>query len=260
MGRRDSAGRLAVAALLCLGLVAFLVQVGGTDAEVYADGPCPPIQNTPFFTIVYGPVTIDGVDAPAGTLVEARSPRGDTVGCFEVAQAGSYGAMYVYGEDVSVSPVVPGMRNGEEIAFYVNGVLATAQPLLSWSNDRELHEVTLSAEGGGPTSTPTHTPTATNTPTSTATPTHTPTHTPTLTSTPTGTPTSKWPRCEAVTPGSGTCNAREKVSFVTTCSDPDGWQDIKWVSFAIGGHNSGADGLSAYYNQNNNKVILSPVK
>jgi len=113
------------------------------------------------------------------------------------------------------------------------------------------------------TETPTNTPTATETPTHTPTATETPTHTPTATETPTHTPTpteapaGARPVRGAVTPGSGSCNAGEKTSFSTTCSDADGWQDIKWLSFCVGQHYSGADGLYAYYNQNNNKVYLT---
>jgi hypothetical protein len=157
-------------------------------------GVCPPVQNTPNFTIVYGTVTINGAAAPAGTVVEARSPRGDTVGCFVIADAGDYGSMYVYGEDTSVDPTIPGMRDGETVDFYVNDVAATANPVLSWSNDRDVHQVDLSAEEATPTHTPTNTPTATSTSTATS------TITPTLTNTPTVTPTSTLTTTPADTP------------------------------------------------------------
>jgi len=106
---------------------------------------CPPVQNTPLFTIVYGTATLNGAAAPVGSVVEGRSPRGDVVGCFVVSTAGNYGSMYVYGEDTSVSPPVPGMRNGEVISFRVSGASATASPQLAWSNDHDLHQVNLSA-------------------------------------------------------------------------------------------------------------------
>jgi hypothetical protein len=67
--------------------------------------------------IVYGEVKIAGTAAPAGTVVEARSPRGDTVGCKEVTTPGYYPTMYVYGEDNS-QPPIPGMRAGETVACY----------------------------------------------------------------------------------------------------------------------------------------------
>ena len=136
---------------LCLPLLLALVigisagLIGIRSHRPVMAGVCPPVANTPFFTIVYGTVTLDGVAAPVGTVVEARSPRGDVVGCFVVTEAGNYGAMYVYGEDTSVSPPLPGMRAGEVVAFYVNGAEATASPELVWSNDRDLHQADLSA-------------------------------------------------------------------------------------------------------------------
>ena len=174
--------------VVVVGVSAGLMDIAGRRPA--AAGVCPSVPNTPFFTIVYGTVTLDGAAAPVGAVVEARSPRDDVVGCFVVSEAGNYGAMYVYGEDTSVSPPVPGMRSGEVVAFYVNSAEATASPELAWSNDRDLHQVDLSATST--TLTPTHTPTATRTSTPTATPTATPTPTdkPTSTPTPTDTPTS----------------------------------------------------------------------
>jgi len=153
-----------------------------TPHQPYVEGVCPPISGTPKFTFAYGTLGIAGTPAPVGTVVEARSPRGDTVGCFIVHTEGHYGAMYVYGEDASVQPVIPGMRDGETVAFYVNGTLATASPLLVWHDDRLTHEVNLSVAAVLPTPTPTsthtYTPTPTNTPTPTPVPTPTPTRTP----------------------------------------------------------------------------------
>ena len=108
---------------------------------------CPPIQNTPFFTIVYGSVTLNGSQAPIGSLVKAYSPRNDLVGCFAVTTAGSYGAMYIYGEDTSVVPSIPGMRNNEQVSFTITGLPATPTPVLLWSNDKDLHAVNLVSQG-----------------------------------------------------------------------------------------------------------------
>lgn len=108
-------------------------------------GTCPPVQNTLKYTIVYGDVTVNGQPAAVGTVVEARNGDGVVAGCFEVTTAGSYGAMYVYGEDTSVAPPIPGMRSGEVIAFFVKGVEATATPQQTWSNDKAPHPVNLSA-------------------------------------------------------------------------------------------------------------------
>lgn len=110
-----------------------------------AQGTCPPVENTSFFTIVYGSVSVDGTGAPQGTVVEARSPRGDVVGCCAVQESGEYGTMYVYGEDSSAEPPVPGMRPGETVEFYLDGCEATSDPALTWSDDKAPHQVDLSA-------------------------------------------------------------------------------------------------------------------
>ncbi|HOT93196.1 MAG TPA: PKD domain-containing protein [Anaerolineae bacterium] len=108
---------------------------------------CPTVQNTPFFTIAYGTVTLDGQNVPVGTTVEARSPRGDVTGCFEVTAVGNYGMMYIYGEDTTVTPPIPGMRAGETVIFYVNGSSASAAPTLTWVDDKSWHQVNLIAVG-----------------------------------------------------------------------------------------------------------------
>ena len=163
---------------------------------------CPLVQNTPYFTIAYGPVTINGANAPAGTVVEARSPRSDVVGCFVVTSTGFYGTMFIYGEDNNVVPPVAGMRPGEVVAFYANGSVATGNPILVWANDQDLHEVALSATGSTATPTQTRTPTPSITPTHTPTQSITPTHTatPTSSTTPTYTPTPSITPTDTATP------------------------------------------------------------
>jgi len=151
---------LAWASLLVGAILVLQANAPSTSASV-----CPPVQSTWYYTILYGSITLDGVSAPAGTVVEAHSPRGDTVGCFVVTQAGSYGAMYVYGEDTTVVPPIPGMREGEPVTFYVNGRLATPTPQVFWHNDHDLHQVALSASSTAPP--PTVTPAAEATPTPT---------------------------------------------------------------------------------------------
>jgi hypothetical protein len=102
---------------------------------------------TPSFSEVYGSVTINGAPAPVDTIVQAISPRGDTVGCFTVATAGQYGLMRIYGEDATANPPIPGMRDGELVAFRVNGASAVATPLFYWHDDKASHRVDLA---GGP--------------------------------------------------------------------------------------------------------------
>jgi hypothetical protein len=98
---------------------------------------------TPSFSEVYGSLTINGAPAPVGTVVQAISPRGDTVGCFTVATAGQYGLMRIYGEDATANPPIPGMRAGELVAFRVNGASAVATPLFYWHDDKAPHRVDL---------------------------------------------------------------------------------------------------------------------
>jgi len=103
------------------------------------------VQQTPYFTDAYGDVAILGQNAPAGTVIEARNPRGETVGCFVVSAAGQYGFMRIYGEDITATPPIPGMRAGELVIFRVNGAPAVATPLLYWQADYSTHKVDLNA-------------------------------------------------------------------------------------------------------------------
>jgi hypothetical protein len=150
--------RLALSRAALIAVLALWV-AGGSLPRVAATPPsamlgvCPTVPNTPSLTIAYGTLTVAGSPAPEGTVVEARSPRGDTVGCFVVKRVGHYGTMFVYGEDPSASPVIPGMRAGETVAFVVDGVLAEVSPALVWRDDKDPHEVHLSASTPGPTPT-----------------------------------------------------------------------------------------------------------
>ena len=168
MTRRYILSGILVITLLALGLQ---FRMGPVSVRAQT---CPAVTNTSKFSIIYGAVTIDGLSAPVGAVVKAYSPRSELVGCFEVTTAGSYGLMYIYGEDTSVSPTLPGMRVGETVTFTVNDVAASAAPAFVWSNDKSYHNIDLSSITP-PTATPTATssgPTPTNTvvpPTATAT-------------------------------------------------------------------------------------------
>ncbi len=134
-------------------LIALLLMGIVSSGTIVTAGTCPPVQNTLRYTIVYGDVTVDGQPVAVGAVVEARNGDGVVAGCFEVTTAGSYGAMFVYGEDTSVDPPISGMREGEVIAFYVDGVEATATPQQTWSNDKASHPVNLSANSAPPAGT-----------------------------------------------------------------------------------------------------------
>ncbi|MCX7670460.1 MAG: hypothetical protein N2439_10350, partial [Anaerolineae bacterium] len=104
-----------------------------------AGNPCH-VRPTPNRTIATGRVTIRGVPAPAGTVIEAVTPRDEVVGCTVVSTAGEYPFMQIYGAD----PTIPGMRDGEFVEFRVNGIPAVAQPSLYWRNDPNPRTVNLS--------------------------------------------------------------------------------------------------------------------
>jgi hypothetical protein len=143
---------------LIVGLAAWFWPAQGRLGSLAAG--CPEVPHTPYFTTAYGTAQLNSAVAPAGTIVEAFSPRDDLVGCFEVTTAGYYGEMYIYGADPS-SPPIPGMLDGEPVTFRLNGAEAVASPVLYWHDDHSTpHEVNLSASGETPTDTPTPTPTS----------------------------------------------------------------------------------------------------
>ena len=124
------------------------------EPKIERDTACTGVTPTSAFSSFTGSVFIIGVPprpvahlAPAGSLVEAYSPRGDKVGCQAVSTAGIYPFMRVYGEEGAT----PGMRAGEPIIFKVNGVAAavtSGSPI--WQNDKDTHNVGLSASGRPP--------------------------------------------------------------------------------------------------------------
>ncbi len=149
--------RLVITTLLCLAAV---FAPGRPLLRAYgpAQGAasCPAVASTPTFSLAYGRALLDDVDAPVGTVVEAISPRGDVVGCIEVTTAGHFGLLRIYGEDTTLSPAIPGMREGEAVAFRMLDNAATATPAFVWHADRESHEVAL-AGSATPTAVPCNT-------------------------------------------------------------------------------------------------------
>jgi hypothetical protein len=68
--------------------------------------------------------------------------------------------------------------------------------------------------------------------------------------------TNQAPTLGTITPDSGSSNVDTAVSFTTTYSDPDGWQNIQYVLFIINTSVNGANCFYGYYNQNNNKFYI----
>jgi hypothetical protein len=136
---------------IIVGIVRTNATVGGFVNEIALEEETLPqptegcsAHTTPYVTYAYGTVTIAGNPAPEGTLIEALNPRGEVVGCFVVQTAGYYGFMPVYGEDATASPPIPGMRDGELVRFRVDGLEASAVPLLFWHDDKDVHSIDLS--------------------------------------------------------------------------------------------------------------------
>lgn len=96
------------------------------------------VSPTPQFTLVYGIVQINGVPAPAGTVVQATNAAGQVTGCGVVGEAGRLGYTHVFGVqdegDVGMAP-------GELITWRVSGIDAQAAPALAWQNDRSGHSL-----------------------------------------------------------------------------------------------------------------------
>jgi len=154
MPMKTATHRLPLAArrwrVILLALVIGLLAAPLWPGQIGHAGVCPPVQNTQKFTILYGSVTINAAAAPAGATVQARSPRGDTVGCQLTQDGGEYPLMYVYGEQTLSGITLPGMRNGEAIQILVAGVPATSTPVQVWANDWSSHQVNLAATVAAP--------------------------------------------------------------------------------------------------------------
>lgn len=95
------------------------------------DDACPAVTKTPYINMVYGYVP---TGAAVGSVVKAYNPRGDLVGCSVVGHADQYGLMHVYGEDPSTTPILPGMRPGEQVIFHLNDLSTLANPALTWAD------------------------------------------------------------------------------------------------------------------------------
>ena len=146
------------AGLAALGVLALLFGCATSPVVAGTGYVCPTVPATQKYTFVYGSAVLDGLDAAPGSVVEARDPRGNTVGCQTVEPAGKYALMYVYGADTVAGTSIPGMHSGESVAFALNGNPATAAPAVLWSNDWASHRSDLNARAPTPTPTPTRTP------------------------------------------------------------------------------------------------------
>ena len=118
---------------------------GGTGARLTSAAPtgvCPEVASTPYFTLLYGSVNLNGGPAPVGTRMEVITPRGEVAGCFIVDEAGQYGFLPVYGEDEG-DPPIPGFREGEPLTLRINGWPVESAAMPTWTDDKQPNRVDL---------------------------------------------------------------------------------------------------------------------
>jgi len=145
---QDDSSVVVSAALLNAGANVIINEIALEEETLLTGSPCQ-VRETPSLSIAFGYLTISGTPAPIGTVVTAESPRGDVVGCYVVgtdgSPAGQYNFMPIYGEDTTVSPAIPGMRDGELVTFRVDGATAQATPRFYWHDDQAPHQADLAA-------------------------------------------------------------------------------------------------------------------
>lgn len=64
------------------------------------------------------------------------------------------------------------------------------------------------------------------------------------------------PLVGTITPSSGSSTPNTTVTFTTTYTDADGWQNIQYVNLLVDTITSGLNSCYLYYNQNENKLYL----
>lgn len=104
-----------------------------------------------------GSVSINGIPAPVGTVVDAFDPQGIHCGTYIVGisgaandSAGIYGFMHVYRDDIATTGIDEGADPGDSIFIKVNGINAVTAVIsgnLTWTADGDLNEVDLSVTG-----------------------------------------------------------------------------------------------------------------
>jgi hypothetical protein len=104
---------------------------------------CSHVSPTPYLTLFYGQVEINGQLAPAGAMIEAITPRGDVAGCFSIEKPGLLGFVHVYGEDATATPPISGFRPGEQVRFRVNNLPAESSHTYLWQDDPTPRSISL---------------------------------------------------------------------------------------------------------------------
>lgn len=100
------------------------------------------VEPTPFFTILYGSVNMeDGNPAPVGTLVQFFTSRNEIAGECIVQNTGILAFTHIYGNDgIGTS----GFIYQEPISVKVNGENYNVWPRITWQNDWDIHQISIS--------------------------------------------------------------------------------------------------------------------
>ncbi len=126
--------------LLLSGLIMAVLSVG-----VVAD------SEAPEWVDFYGNVTVNGVVAPIGTIVEAYDPDGVMCGSYTVTNtAGIYGFLHANRDDVSTPGTDEGANPGDSITLKVNGIVATPSVVsggLTWTSNGDQNNIDLAITG-----------------------------------------------------------------------------------------------------------------
>jgi len=100
------------------------------------------VTPTPDFMTVYGQVRINGAPAPVGTVVQARTPKGEITAAVIVQQTGVLGYMHIFGDP---NGEIGAFQEGEALEFLINGLPAQASAQLTWENQEMSYSVDLSS-------------------------------------------------------------------------------------------------------------------
>jgi len=145
--------------IIAIAIAAVIIPGRGGNGQLSPEGPTPTasapdgsyipssLAPTNSWMNFYGlECTLDGQPLPVGTVITVRDPEGMLCGEFSVTQAGRYGLMPVYGDELATETdkrAVP----GDSLDFYVNGIKATVtgpdEPV--WTAMGDLKQVNLAA-------------------------------------------------------------------------------------------------------------------
>ena len=145
--------------IIAIAIAAVVIPGRGGNGQLSPEGPTP-TASTPDGSYIPGSLaptnswmnfyglecTLDGQPLPVGTVITVRDPEGMLCGEFSVTQAGRYGLMPVYGDELATE-TDEGAVPGDSLDFYVNGIKATVtgpdEPV--WTAMGDLKQVNLAA-------------------------------------------------------------------------------------------------------------------